>query len=98
MGVERSKQRVKVKRFYFCKKSAYQIKRKRSVDQRVSTHLDPKHTIATEVGLIKVRKTARVRNRYKQVPDMSQDTKWESNKITINNTNKSQEVSPFPFR
>ena len=27
---------------------------------------------------------------------MPQDTKWESNKITINITNKSQEVSPFP--
>ena len=42
---------------------------------------------------VKVRKTARIRNR---IPHMSQDTKWESNKITINITNKSQEVSPFP--
>ena len=31
-----------------------------------------------------------------QVPHLSQDTKWETNKITINITNKSQEVSPFP--
>ena len=45
---------------------------------------------------IKVRKTARIRNQYNQVPHLSQDTKWESNKITINITNKSQEVSPFP--
>ena len=45
---------------------------------------------------IKVRKTARIRNGYNQVPHLSQDTKWESNKITINNINKSQEVSPFP--
>ena len=44
----------------------------------------------------KVRKTARIRNRYNQVTYLSQDTKWESNKITINVTNKSQEVSPFP--
>ena len=47
----------------------------------------------------KVRKTARIRNRYNQVHHLSQDTNWESNKITIkwiNNTNKSQEVSPFP--
>ena len=44
----------------------------------------------------KVRKTARIRNRYNQVPHLSQDTKWESNKITINITNKSQEVSHFP--
>ena len=44
----------------------------------------------------KIRKTARIRNRYNQVPHLSQDTKWESNKITINITNKSQEVSPCP--
>ena len=42
------------------------------------------------------KKTARIRNRYNQVPYLSQDTKWEGNKITINNTNKSQEVSTFP--
>ena len=36
-----------------------------------------------------VRKTARIRNRYNQVPHLSQDTKSESNKITINITNKS---------
>ena len=43
-----------------------------------------------------VRKTAWIRNRYNQVPHLSQDTKWESNKITITITNNSQEVSPFP--
>ena len=42
---------------------------------------------------LKVRKKAR--NRYNQVPHLSQDTKWESNKITINITNKSQEVSSY---
>ena len=42
--------------------------------------------------LIKVRMTARIRSRYNQV----KDTKWESNKITINITNKSQKVSSFP--
>ena len=31
-----------------------------------------------------------------QVPHLSQDTKWESNTITINITNKSKEVSHFP--
>ena len=44
----------------------------------------------------KVRKTARIRNRYTQVPHLSKDTKWEGNKITINIANKRQEVSPFP--
>ena len=38
----------------------------------------------------KVRKTARIRSRYNQVPHLSQDTKWESNKITINITNKTK--------
>ena len=46
--------------------------------------------------IVKVRKTGRIRNRYNQVPHLSQDTKWESNEITINITNKGQEVSPFP--
>ena len=46
-------------------------------------------------SLDNVRKTARVRNRYNQVPHLSQDTKWECNKITINITNKSQTVSLF---
>ena len=36
----------------------------------------------------KVRKTARIRNRYNQVPHLPQDTKLESNIITINITNK----------
>ena len=31
-----------------------------------------------------------------QVPHLTQDTTWESNKNTINITNKSQEVSHFP--
>ena len=45
---------------------------------------------------IKARKTARIRKRYNQVPHLSQDTTWESNKIAKNITNKSREVSPFP--
>ena len=45
---------------------------------------------------IKVRKTTRIRNRYNLVLQLSQDTKWESYKITTKITNKSQEVSPFP--
>ena len=35
-------------------------------------------------------------NLYNQLPHLSEDTKWESKEITINITNKSQEVSPFP--
>ena len=40
----------------------------------------------------KVRKVAKIRNQYNQVPHLSQDTTWESDK---NITNESQEVSPF---
>ena len=43
-----------------------------------------------------VRKTTKIRKRYNQVPHLTQDTTWESNKNTINITNKSQEDSPFP--
>ena len=41
------------------------------------------------------KKTARIRNRYNQEPNMSQDNNRESNKITINITNKSEGVSPI---
>ena len=44
----------------------------------------------------KVRKTATIRKRYNQVPHLTHNTTWESNKNTINITNKSQETSPFP--
>ena len=43
-----------------------------------------------------VRKAAKIRNRYNQVPHLTKDTTWESDKTQLNITNKSQEVSPFP--
>ena len=46
--------------------------------------------------LVKVRKTTKIRKRCNQVPHLTQDTTWKSNKNTINITNKSQELSPFP--
>ena len=42
------------------------------------------------------RKVVKIRNRYSQEPHLTQDTTWESDKNTINITNESQEVSPFP--
>ena len=44
----------------------------------------------------KIRKAEKIRNRYNQVPQLTQDTTWESDKNQLNITNKSQEVSPFP--
>ena len=46
--------------------------------------------------ILKVSKMAKIRKRYNQVPHLTRDTTWESNKNTINITNKRQEVSPFP--
>ena len=45
---------------------------------------------------VKVSTTTNIRKRYNQVPHLTQDTIWESNKNTINITNKSQEVRHFP--
>ena len=60
---------------------------------------------------VEVSKGAKIRNRYNQVPHLTQDTngkvtqssttpdpgyKWESDKLTLDTTNESQEVSPFP--
>ena len=45
---------------------------------------------------IKVRKEANIRKRRNQVPHLTQDTTWESNKHTINITNKSKEATPPP--
>ena len=59
--------------------------------------LMPQERIQTQLYFkIKVRKTVRIRNLNNQVAHVFQDTKWVGNKITINVTNKSQEVSPFP--
>ena len=47
-------------------------------------------------SVLKVRQTAKIMKRYNQVPHMTQDNTWESNKNTINITNKSQEVKLVP--
>ena len=45
----------------------------------------------------KVKKAAKVKNRYNQVPHLTQDTTWgKVTKTLLNITNKSQEVSLFP--
>ena len=46
---------------------------------------------------LKVRKNANIRNPYNQIPHLSQDTIWKSDKNTINHPiQESQEVSSFP--
>ena len=58
-----------------------------------STDIVSKHNFWS--SYVKVSKGAKIRNRYNQVPHLTQDT---NGKVTNsqNTTNESQEVSPFP--
>ena len=44
----------------------------------------------------KVSKDAKIRNRYNQVPHLTQDTNGKVTNSQLDTTNESQEVSPFP--
>ena len=44
----------------------------------------------------KVRKRAKIRNRYNQAPHMNKDTNGKVTTSQLDITNESQEVSPFP--
>ena len=44
---------------------------------------------------IKVSKDAEIRNRYNQVPHLTQDTNGQVTNSQLDTTNESQEVSPF---
>ena len=46
--------------------------------------------------LTKVSKGAKIRNRYNQVPLLTQDTNGKVTNSQLDTTNESQEVSPFP--
>ena len=46
--------------------------------------------------IIKVSKGAKIRNRYNQVPHLTQDTNGKVTDLQSDTTNESQEVSPFP--
>ena len=48
------------------------------------------------VGILKVRKGAKIRNRYNQAPHLTQDTNGKVTISQLDTTNDSQEVSPFP--
>ena len=45
--------------------------------------------------VFKVSKGAKIRNRYNQVPHLTQDSNGKVT-LTVDTTNESQEVSPFP--
>ena len=44
----------------------------------------------------KVSKGAKIRNRYNQVPHLTQDTSGKVTNSQLDTTNESQEISPFP--
>ena len=44
---------------------------------------------------VKVNKGAKIRNRYNQVPRLTQDTNGKVTNSQLDTTNESQEVSPF---
>ena len=48
------------------------------------------------VQMHKVRKRAKIRNRYNQAPHLTQDTNEKVTTSQLDITNKSQEVNPFP--
>ena len=48
-----------------------------------------------EVENFKVSKGAKIRNRYNQVPHLTQDTNGKVTNSQLDATNESQEVSPF---
>ena len=50
------------------------------------------HCLLTECS-IKVRKTAKIRNQYNQVPHLTQDTTRESDKITIKHHKQEQNLN-----
>ena len=45
---------------------------------------------------LKVSNGAKIRNRYKQVPHLTQDTNGKVTNSQLDTTNESQELSPFP--
>ena len=46
--------------------------------------------------VLKVSKGAKIRNRYSQVPNLTQDTNGSVTNSQLDTTNENQEVSPFP--
>ena len=52
------------------------------------------HTTLDEMN--KVSKCANIRNRYNQVPHLTEDTNGKVINLQLDTTNESQEVSPFP--
>ena len=46
--------------------------------------------------ILKVRKRAKIKNRYNEAPHLTQDINGKVTTLQLDITNESQEVSPFP--
>ena len=57
---------------------------------------DKAQKLKHHVDLIQVNKGAKIRNRFNQVPHLTQDTYGKVTNSQLDTTNESQEVSPFP--
>ena len=69
--------------------------------QQIQVHNVFLHAICVYIRCIgyhlrKVSKGAKIRNRYDQVPHLTQDTNGKVTNSQLDTTNESQEVSPFP--
>ena len=54
-----------------------------------------KRAVTRLIATTKVRKRAKIRNRFNQVPHMTQDTNGKVTNSQLNITNESQKVNPF---
>ena len=52
--------------------------------------------IKSDKMIVEVSKGAKIRNRYNQVPHLTQDTNGKVTNSQLDNANESQEVSSFP--
>ena len=51
-----------------------------------------------KLDIIKLRKMAEIKKRYNQVPHLTKDTKWESNKKYDKHHQQEPRGQPFPSR
>ena len=77
--------------FIVCVSMEYSIDLKRAI----SVHIVRVYLNVACV-FYKVSKGAKIRNRYNQVPHLTQDTNGKVTNSQLDTTNESQEVSPFP--
>ena len=54
------------------------------------------HLTGLDSDIVKVRKRAKIRNRYNQAPHLTQDTNGKVTTLQLDVTNEIEEVSPFP--